>query len=89
MSVKNIKDIVSHHRAIKEQHPTAIVLLELDNFYKAFDDDAHLLHEILDISLRNTDAKYVVPAEAGFPIAALDTNLAKLLNAGYMVAICS
>ena len=89
MSVNNIRDIVAEHRAIKEKYPTAIVLLEFESFYQAFDDDARLLHKILDISLRITDAKYDMPAQAGFPTAALDRNLAKLLKAGCMVAICS
>ena len=85
----NTENIIAVHRAIKQKYPTSIVLLKVGNVYQAFDNDAYLLHKILDISFRNTDAKNVAPAKVEFSISAFDGNLAKILKGGYMVAVCS
>lgn len=74
---------------IKEQHPDAILLFRVGDFYETFSDDAIAAAEILGITLTrraNGAAQFV--ELAGFPHHALDTYLPKLVRAGKRVAIC-
>jgi DNA mismatch repair protein MutS len=74
---------------IKSQHPDAILLFRVGDFYETFSDDAIIASEILGITLTrraNGAAQFV--ELAGFPHHALDTYLPKLVRAGKRVAIC-
>lgn len=74
---------------IKTQHPDAILLFRVGDFYETFSDDAISASEILGITLTrraNGAAQFV--ELAGFPHHALDTYLPKLVRAGRRVAIC-
>ena len=74
---------------IKAQHPDAILLFRVGDFYETFSDDAISASEILGITLTrraNGAAQFV--ELAGFPHHALDTYLPKLVRAGRRVAIC-
>ena len=74
---------------IKQQHPDAVLLFRVGDFYETFADDAIRASEILGITLTrraNGAAGYV--EMAGFPHHALDTYLPKLVRAGKRVAIC-
>ena len=74
---------------IKKQHPDAILLFRVGDFYETFSDDAIIASEILGITLTrraNGAAQFV--ELAGFPHHALDTYLSKLVRAGKRVAIC-
>ena len=73
----------------KKQHPDAVLLFRVGDFYETFSDDAVTASEILGITLTrraNGAAQYV--ELAGFPHHALDTYLPKLVRAGKRVAIC-
>lgn len=74
---------------IKKQHPDAILLFRVGDFYETFSDDAIATADILGITLTrraNGSAQFV--ELAGFPHHALDTYLPKLVRAGKRVAIC-
>ncbi len=73
---------------IKRQYPDAIVLFRLGDFYETFDEDAKIVAQVCDVVLtsRPVGKGHRVPL-AGVPYHALDTYLAKLINAGYKVAI--
>lgn len=74
---------------IKNQHPDAILLFRVGDFYETFSQDAIEASEILGITLTkrgNGTAQFV--ELAGFPHHALDTYLPKLVRAGKRVAIC-
>lgn len=74
---------------VKKQHPEAILLFRVGDFYETFDTDAVKTSEILGITLTkraNGSATFV--DLAGFPYHALDTYLPKLVRAGQRVAIC-
>lgn len=74
---------------IKQQHPDAVLLFRVGDFYETFSDDAITASEILGITLTrraNGSAQHV--ELAGFPHHALDTYLPKLVRAGKRVAIC-
>jgi DNA mismatch repair protein MutS len=81
--------LVQQYDAIKAQHPDALLLFRLGDFYETFGDDAKIASKTLGIVLTSRDkgAKDKVPL-AGIPYHALDSYLGKLIRAGYKVAIC-
>lgn len=81
--------LMKQYFKIKGQHPDAILLFRVGDFYETFADDAVIASEILGITLTrraNGSASHV--ELAGFPHHALDTYLPKLVRAGKRVAIC-
>jgi DNA mismatch repair protein MutS len=74
---------------IKKQYPDAILLFRLGDFYETFDEDAKLVAKTCDIVLtsRPVGKNQRVPL-AGVPYHAVEGYIAKLINAGYKVAIC-
>ena len=73
---------------IKRRHPDAIVLFRLGDFYETFDEDAKVVAQVCDIVLtsRPVTKKQRVPL-AGVPHHAVEGYIAKLINAGFKVAI--
>jgi len=81
--------LMKQYYEIKEQHPDAILLFRVGDFYETFGEDAVRASSILGITLTkraNGAASFV--ELAGFPHHALDTYLPKLVRAGQRVAIC-
>ena len=74
---------------IKGEHPDAILLFRIGDFYETFDDDAVLAAKELEITLtsRSMGKGLRVPL-AGVPAHSLDTYLARLIKKGHKVAIC-
>lgn len=74
---------------IKRRYPDAILFFRLGDFYETFDDDAKIVSEVCDIVLtsRPVSKKNRVPM-AGVPHHAAEGYIAKLLDAGYKVAVC-
>jgi DNA mismatch repair protein MutS len=74
---------------IKQEHPDAILLFRLGDFYETFDEDAQIAARELEITLtsREMGKGQRVPL-AGIPYHALDGYLARLVKKGYRVAIC-
>ncbi len=74
---------------IKQQYRDSLLLFRLGDFYELFFDDAKIGAEVLGIALtarsRGQDGR--IPM-CGIPYHALDSYLAKLIQAGYKVAIC-
>lgn len=82
-------DLMKQYYSMKRNHPGAILLFQVGDFYETFEEDAHILSATLGLTLtkrNNGQAKDV--DMAGFPVRALDTYLPRLLEAGYRVAIC-
>lgn len=74
---------------VKRQHPDALLLFRVGDFYEMYGEDAVIGAEILGITQTrraNGVSQYV--EMAGFPHHALDTYLPKLVRAGKRVAIC-
>ena len=74
---------------IKEQHPGTILFYRMGDFYEMFFEDAHTCSRVLGITLtsRSKDDANKVPM-CGVPYHALSGYLAKMVKAGYRVAIC-
>ena len=74
---------------IKRQHPDALLLVRMGDFYEAFDEDAHTMARALDIVLTSREVGGGVRAPlAGIPAHALDNYLGRLIDTGLRVAIC-
>jgi len=74
---------------LKRQHPDAILFFRMGDFYEAFDEDAQTIARELNIVLTARDAgKGNKVPMAGVPHHAADNYIARLVKAGYKVAIC-
>jgi DNA mismatch repair protein MutS len=73
----------------KAEHPDAIMLFRLGDFYEMFQDDAHLGARALELVLtaREVGKGNRIPM-CGVPVHAVESYVARLLEAGYKVAIC-
>lgn len=72
----------------KSQHPDAILLFRMGDFYELFGDDALKAAPILELALTCRDKDKTGLKMAGFPIHAADPYIAKLVDCGHKVALC-
>ncbi len=74
---------------IKNQHPDAILFFRVGDFYEMFYEDAQIASKILEIALtsRDKNKEEAVPL-CGVPYHAASTYIAKLIRAGWKVAVC-
>jgi len=77
------------YHAVKKQHPAALLLFRLGDFYELFYEDAVVASKILQITLtsRNKEKDRAVPM-CGVPYHAAENYIARLIRAGHKVAIC-
>lgn len=75
------------YAAAKQQHPDALLLFRLGDFYELFFEDAHVASRELQITLTARDKERAVPM-CGVPYHAAESYIARLLRKGYRVAIC-
>jgi DNA mismatch repair protein MutS len=88
---KNIVEtpLMKQYYTIKAQHPDAILLFRVGDFYETFGEDAIRTADILGITLtRRANGAASFVELAGFPHHAIETYLPKLVRAGQRVAIC-
>ena len=81
--------LMQQYHAVKKQHPTALLLFRLGDFYELFFEDAVTASRILQITLtaRNKEKGQAVPM-CGVPYHAAENYIARLIRAGHKVAIC-
>jgi len=74
---------------IKARFPDTILLFRLGDFYETFERDAEIVAEVLDIVLtsREQGKGQRVPL-AGIPHHSVEGHIARLVAAGYKVAVC-
>lgn len=80
---------MTQYNAIKAQYQDAILFFRMGDFFEMFYEDARIGAKVLGITLtsRGHGKAGDVPL-AGFPHHALEGYLAKMIRAGYCVAIC-
>ncbi|MGM9741565.1 MAG: DNA mismatch repair protein MutS [Candidatus Cryptobacteroides sp.] len=91
MAKKQAEDtpLLKQYFSVKAQHPEAILLYRVGDFYETYSDDAVLASKVLGIvqTKRSNGDKGYIPM-AGFPHHAIELYLTKLIRAGYKVAVC-
>ena len=81
--------LMTQYYAFKDKYPDSILLFRVGDFYEAFEDDATIISNVLNIVLtKRANGTASKVALAGFPYHALDAHLPKLIRAGYRVAVC-
>lgn len=74
---------------IKSQHPEALLLYRVGDFYETYGDDAVTASRVLGLVLtRKSSGNGTFIEMAGVPHHALDNYMPRLVQAGYKVAVC-
>ena len=80
---------MKQYLSIKERYRDAIVFFRLGDFYEMFGEDAEKASRVLQIALTTRDKSKEEPTPmCGIPYFASESYIAKLIKAGYKVAIC-
>src|SRR5271165_581382 len=81
--------LMQQYQAVKARYPHALLLFRLGDFYELFYEDAIIAARELQITLtsRNREKGQPIPM-CGVPYHAADGYIARLIRAGFKVAIC-
>jgi DNA mismatch repair protein MutS len=84
-----ITPMMRQYLRIKQEHPDAILLYHMGDFYEMFYDDAKIASTILGIALTTRDRQKDggIPL-CGIPCHAAESYINRLLASGHKVAIC-
>lgn len=81
--------LIKQFFSVKAEHPEAVLLYRVGDFYESYSSDAVLVSKVLGLVLTkksNGEKGYI--EMAGFPHHVLDVYLPKLVRAGHKVAVC-
>src|SRR5437016_447555 len=81
--------LMQQYHSIKARYPHALLLFRLGDFYELFYEDAMIASRELQITLtsRNREKGQPIPM-CGVPYHAAEGYLARLIRAGFKIAIC-
>ncbi|HEY2352802.1 MAG TPA: DNA mismatch repair protein MutS [Candidatus Acidoferrum sp.] len=81
--------LMQQYQGIKARYPHALLLFRLGDFYELFYEDAIIAARELQITLtsRNREKGQPIPM-CGVPYHAADGYIARLIRAGFKIAIC-
>jgi len=81
--------MMRQYLSIKAQHPDAILLYRMGDFYEMFLRDAEIAAPLLDIALTTRDRGKQDPVPmCGVPVHSADPHVKRLAELGHRVAIC-
>ncbi len=80
--------MMQQYRELKARDPDALLLFRMGDFYEMFGEDAERASPLLGLTLTSRDKGADSLPMAGFPHPALDTYLAKIIQAGLRAAVC-
>ncbi len=85
----SLTPMLRQYHAVKAQHPGAILMFRMGDFYEMFFDDALAASRALDITLtsRGKGTGNAAPM-CGVPYHAADQYVARLVRGGFRVALC-
>ncbi|ROQ91114.1 DNA mismatch repair protein MutS [Desulfosoma caldarium] len=87
--MNKLTPMMKQYLEIKAQHPEALLLYRMGDFYELFFDDAVTASRLLDIALTSRDKNAVNPVPmCGVPYHAAESYIARLVQAGHKVAVC-
>ena len=81
--------LIKQFFSVKAEHPEAVLLYRVGDFYESYSSDAVLVSKVLGLVLTkksNGEKGYI--EMAGFPHHAIDVYLPKLVRSGHKVAVC-
>src|SRR5262249_1186779 len=95
LKIKNLRmsepatPLMQQYHTIKARYPHALLLFRLGDFYELFYEDALLASRELQITLtsRNREKGQPIPM-CGVPYHAAEGYIARLIRAGFKIAIC-
>ncbi|HEV2235838.1 MAG TPA: DNA mismatch repair protein MutS, partial [Ktedonobacterales bacterium] len=81
--------IRAQYLGVKRQHPDALVLFRMGDFFETFDEDAEIVARELEITLTKRDwGRGEKSPMSGFPHQAAESYIARLIARGHRVAVC-
>ena len=85
----NVSPAMRQYLDAKRQHPLALVLFRMGDFYELFYEDALVAARALDLTLtsRSKDASGAAVPMCGVPFHAADGYITRLVKQGHRVAI--
>ncbi len=75
-------------KRVKAKYPDAILFFRMGDFYELFYDDARIASKVMGVALTSRSKGEGAVPMCGVPYHAVETYLAKMIRAGYRVAIC-
>src|SRR4051794_28162828 len=84
-----VSPVMAQYHEIKQAHPGCLLFFRMGDFYELFFDDAVAAAPALDIALtkRGRHEGADIPM-CGVPVHTAEAYLARLIRAGFKVAIC-
>ncbi len=84
-----LSPMMRHYFDIKINYPDTIIFYRLGDFFEMFFDDAVTASRVLELTLTGRDCGLEERAPmCGLPYHAAENYIAKLIDAGYKVALC-
>ncbi|MCL2579476.1 MAG: DNA mismatch repair protein MutS [Oscillospiraceae bacterium] len=89
IEIEKLTPMMRQYLSIKQSHKNHIVFFRLGDFYEMFFEDAQEISQVLGLALTGRDCGLSSRAPmCGIPHHAIEGYLARLVKAGYKVAIC-
>jgi DNA mismatch repair protein MutS len=88
MSEPSRTPMMQQYQELKARDPEALLLFRMGDFYEMFGEDAERGAALLGLALTTRDKGPNAVPMAGFPHPALESYLAKLVQAGQRAAVC-
>jgi DNA mismatch repair protein MutS len=86
---RQLTPMMKQYAQAKAEHPDAVVLFRLGDFYEMFAEDAVTCARLLELVLTSREVgKGRRIAMCGVPVHAVESYIARLIDAGSKVAIC-
>ncbi len=79
----SLTPMMQQYRELKARDPDALLLFRMGDFYEMFGDDAERAASLLGLTLTSRDKGPNAMPMAGFPHPALESYLAKIVQAGW------
>src|SRR4051812_42196044 len=80
--------MMQQYRELKARDPDALLLFRMGDFYEMFGEDAERAGALLGLAVTSRDKGPDAIPMAGFPHPALESYLARLVQAGVRAAVC-
>ncbi|MBI4848782.1 MAG: DNA mismatch repair protein MutS [Nitrospirae bacterium] len=87
--MSELTPLMKQYHDVKRNYPDTIVFFRLGDFYEMFGQDAVVASKVLQITLTSRDKAKEDPVPmCGIPHFTADNYIAKLVRAGFKVAVC-